>query len=451
MRTRFFILAVSLCLLTACSDTQEVLETPDELLENKEENKDVNKEQSEENGDKGENEKNDEWTQEGETPIARKDIAMTRAEQEMAAQNVTFAFELLKKADATLKGNKEQIVLSPMSASFALSMLANGANGQTQTEITETLGFKGMNLDEVNAFNRKLLTELPQLDNTCELGIANSLWLNKGFTPLESFTKGMNENYDAKVHEYDFSQGPAPINEWGSEKTNGRIPKILENLDEELKFLILNALYFKGGWKEKFNEKETVKENFRNEENSLSEVDMMNGKMLNLYIKTDKYAMTEFPFGNEAFCFQVILPHQEVSMEDCLASLNATDWITQIKQMEWKNLEVKLPKFKIERKDNLNNALMTMGIQTCFTEKADFSKMTNENLMVSFVSQANYLCINEEGAEAAAVTAIGGSVSVPGDSKEPEYIPFHVNRPFIYILKEKSTNSILFMGKVTKM
>ncbi len=389
------------------------------------------------------------------TPKMRVDINLTKAQEGMAAGTADFAFGMLQEAVDRMETGKN-IVLSPLSASFALSMLANGASGETRQEIVDVLGFTGNEISAVNEYSRKLLNELPELDNTGTLSFANSLWLNegygaKGFKAYDSFEKELDSSYDAEVHSYDFAKGPGLINEWCSEKTNDLIPEVLKELNPEAQMALANALYFKGVWKDEFREPDTKPERFNKEDGSYSTVKMMNGRRIAPYFANEKYAMAELPYGNGAFSFQVLLPAEGVGIEDFLAGFNGEEWLSAQSEMTSQHLDMKLPKFKTDLNENISSVLEAMGMRKMFYAKeADFSNLSDEESYVSLVQQATYFSVDEKGSEAAAVTiAVMFESSLP--DKEPVIIPFHVNRPFLFILKERSTNAILFIGKVSDL
>ncbi len=363
---------------------------------------------------------------------------------------------MLKRAEEEFDG-KDNIVLSPLSASFALSMLANGAAGETRREIADVLGFDGTGMAEVNEYNRMLLTRLPDMDNTGIMAFANSLWLNSGygaggFDVYDEFENELVSNYDAVVYAYDFADGPGIINKWGSDMTNGLIPELLKELDADAQMALANALYFKGSWKNDFQEKLTKVEFFTGADGSSRQVDMMNSRRGASYWAGEKYRLAELAYGNGAFSFQIVLPEDGVTIEELLESISGVEWLEAQANLEGRAIELKLPKFNIEMNESLNGILASMGMKSMFYN-ADFSNLSNFASVVSNVRQATYFSLDEKGSEAAAVTVIGmvESAGPGGEHKEPEYIPFHVTRPFLFVLKETSTNSILFIGKVTKL
>lgn len=330
-------------------------------------------------------------------------------------------------------------------------MIANGALGNTLSEMTDVLGFSGYSLEEMNNYNKKLVEALLDLDNTTQLGIANSIWIKKGFGVHDDFVSVNKKMYDAQVQELDFASPKAPdiINGWCAGKTNNCIPKVLNEIPETARLYLLNALYFKGIWKNQFKKSDTAEEAFTNADGSKSTVHMMNlcDERFN-YAENEYFSMAELPYGNEAFSMVVLLPAEGKSLDECLPQLNDERWGEWNSSLSSSALNLKLPRFEMEYDKELIDDMMAMGMQEAFTPSADFSGMADEDLFISLLQQFTYVKVNEEGTEAAAVTVGGMDVAAPGPST---VIPFYVDRPFIFLIKEKSTGVILFMGKVTKL
>ncbi len=389
-------------------------------------------------------------------PKQREDITLTDAQEQYVAGAVDYSFNMLKQAEELYE--RDNLVLSPISASLALSMVANGAAGDTRQEIIDAIGFAGADMNLINEYSNTLLTRLPELDDTGILVFANSLWLNSGYGPNgfhadESFRNKLTDSYNAVVHAYDFAEGPGIINKWCSDMTNDLIPSILKEMDSENDLMYLaNALYFKGTWDQKFAEKATVSESFTNADGSSVQAEMMNSKRDARYISNEKYALAELSYGNEAFRFQMILPAEGVSIDECIAGISGKEWLSVQEEMEFKAIELKLPKFTVDMEESIKPLLETMGMHKLFNPaEANFSNLAEVKSYVKGIQQATSFSIDEEGTEAAAVTIVGDPTDSGEDPIEPEYIPFHVTRPFLFILKETSTNSILFIGKVSKL
>ncbi|MBQ8672445.1 MAG: serpin family protein [Bacteroides sp.] len=388
----------------------------------------------------------------GNTSNELREIELTEAEEQIAVKNVDFAFNLLAKADECLDENS-RILLSPMSASLGLSMVANGAAGETKQEILDALGFENLSLEAMNDYNRKLVKQLTALDKTVTISMANSVWMNGDFTTLPDFAHRLEEYYEAGCTALDFSQSGAreAINDWCADKTNGRITDMVDQLGIETRILLLNALYFKGKWKYPFDEKETGRGVFTTTSGVQQTVDFMHAQRRCLYAANEHLSMAEFSYGNDAYRLAVLLPERGVSLSDCMTGLSGTEWLALHETAGFKLLDVRLPKFELKCKENLNETLQALGMEQAFNDRlADFSNLSNESLCISTVKQSNFISINEQGAEAASVTQ-SGMIATDSSTAMDSPIEFHADRPFLFLIVENSTRTILFLGKIAAM
>lgn len=380
----------------------------------------------------------------------RKDIALSRAEEVLADGNLDFAFRLFQQVNAT-ETQQANWIISPLSASLALGMTANGAAGNTLEEIKNTLGFGTFELAAMNSYNQKLIKELLNLDNTTRLNIANSVWLNNSLPVNDSFVDVNKDMYGALVKNIELNSSKAieTMNKWAAEQTNNAIKNVIAKVPSGAMFYILNALYFKGTWKKPFKKSATKTERFTNADKSSAKVAMMNQQETFNYIYNDDFCIAEFPYGNEAFSMVVLLPTDKKELEKALDKLTADNWRDWYEQRYEQKLNVKLPRFEINYKKDLIGDMQLMGIKDVFNrETADFASLSSKsNLYLNILDQYNYIKVNEEGTEAASVTSSGGGFGANVSKKEE----FYVDRPFAFMIKEKSTGTILFMGKVTKM
>ena len=380
------------------------------------------------------------------TPNERKDIPLTRSELEMTALGNVFAFDFFKTIVANEE--KENVFVSPLSASIALSMTANGGDGSTLEEMKTTLGFVDYSLEEMNGYYKKLVNGLLTVDNTTTLGIANSIWIKEGFNVKQPFVDVNKDMYDAEVRTLDFNSPQAvnTINGWCSDKTNKRITNILESIDPSARVFLINALYFKGIWVNKFDKSSTVSEEFTSVSGQKSMVDMMHQECSIPYTSEVGLQVAELPYGNEAFSMVLLLPGDGQNIDNLMSQLTPENWEKWTSRLSSRIVDIKLPKFKLEYSRELINDLMMMGMRVPFDGRlANFSKMSDADLYINLVKQDTFVEVNEEGTEAAAVTVVGAFETSVGPSQP---ISFHVNRPFIYVIKEKSTGAILFMGKM---
>ena len=384
-------------------------------------------------------------------PKPRKDISLTRVEQSLLDANTDFAFRFFSQVCNT-EDEKPNVFVSPLSASLCLSMITNGASGNTLTEMQDVLGFpaSSFSLDDLNNYYQKLTTALLDLDNITQLGIANSIWVKQGFKVYDSFVNVNKQMYDAQVQELDFTSPTAKdvINRWCAEQTNDCIKEVIKVIPANARMYLLNALYFKGIWASQFEKSATRQENFTNSDGTQQKVNMMNQTEMFNYTKNSTFSIAELPYGNEAFSMVILLPSGGKTLDESLSELTSENWKEWNSNMAGKQLQVKLPRFKVEYDKTLIDDMIAMGMKDAFDgNKADFSKMSAAELYVGILQQFTYINVDEEGTEAAAVT-VGGMLDSAG---LPVTIPFYVDSPFAFMIKEKSTGAILFMGKVTKL
>lgn len=377
-----------------------------------------------------------------------KEIVLSRSEMAMVSQSNGFSFDLLNRMIE--EHPDENVMLSPLSLSEVLVMVANGAAGNTREEILNTLGFAENSMEEVNAYYRTLHSGLLQADPRVKLSLANSVWIEDDFTVKQSFTETLSANYDAEVNVLPFDRNMVnKVNDWCARKTNGTISKFLEE-EPDFQLLLLNALYFKGGWKEKFKKEKTLERTFY-KPISNKRVDFMRGSFDALCYSSDDepFKVLRLPYGNDAFSMIIALPDEGVNVDEFAKTITGDEWQRWIDGMEeYENVKVELPKFKMEFdfENDLKKVLQAMGIKEAFAATSDFSGINDDNrLYVGGVKQKTFIEVNEEGTTAAAVSGIIGYTS-PGVSK---YLEFIVNRPFIYAIQERSSGAILFVGKVT--
>ena len=355
----------------------------------------------------------------------RKEITLTESEQGVAALGADFAFRLLQAVETSLSpAQRGQIVLSPLSAEIALAMLANGAVGDTQREIVDALGYAGQSMADVDSYHQKLAQNLTGLDDRAEMNLANSLWLHPDFAVKERYTQLLGDCYAADIRRLDFTapDAVATINAWCEEKTKGLIKNFLQELNADGGLLLLNALYFNGMWKMAFDEKATERGFFTNEEGSRTAVELMRMTCSLRYAQTELYEAACLPYGNDSFRMTLLLPREGVSVSHCLASLDRQSWA----------------------------ALQAMGIRKAFAD-ADLSGIGDRMGAVSKVAQAVSLRTDEKGTEAASVTGIEMDGAADGDNAASTVIPFYVDRPFLFLITERSTGTVLFIGRMGAM
>ncbi|MBP1614023.1 MAG: serpin [Bacteroidetes bacterium] len=361
--------------------------------------------------------------------------------------NNLFAINLFKTTVEKSDGN---VLVSPLSVNMALNMTWNGADGTTKSEMQQMLGNEGYTPSEINEYSKSLSEALLKVDPTTELLIANSIWTTKDLPLEKSFIEVNQNNYNATVEEVDFSS-PATlgkINTWCSEKTKGKIPKALDQLASETKFALINALYFKGKWRSTFDAKNTVDALFANADGKRPIVKMMIQESSFGYTDNENWRCLSLPYGNNAFSMVILLPNNGKKMNDLFPTLTADSWSTMLDRLSNHKVVVRLPRFKGEYAYDMHKEILpAMGMKQAFNpDEANFSKMCSlAPLYITQVVHKTFVEVNEEGTEAAAITVVVGEVTSVGPEST---IDFFVDQPFIYAIRENSTGTILFIGKV---
>ena len=378
-------------------------------------------------------------------PITR--VALTDAEKARVEAANAFALNLLKE----VYGKKaESIVLSPLSVQYALGMVNNGACGETEREISSVLGQEGR--DSLNAFCRHLLTDLPRVDTTVTLSIANGIILNDRYSLKQPFKKAVERDYDAMVEEMSFADDKAvlgKVNGWCAEKTRGKITEILSDVSADAILFALNAVYFKGNWADAFEKKYTREEDFTTARGKKIKVQMMHKEDKFSYGENDRFQRLALPYGNGKYAMEVLLPKGD-NMPEFLDYLSVTPW-KDLKPSAYPlpTVIVSFPRFQTETYRKLNDPLTDLGMVRAFTDGAQFFDMVNEaDAKISRVLHKARIEVEETGTVAAAVTAVE-MVRLTAIPNPPRPKVFRADRPFVYFITERTSGAILFSGVYT--
>ena len=380
-------------------------------------------------------------------------IDLRGVETSMIKSDQTFAFKFFSNVfDEEQKDADENFMVSPFSLSMALAMTWNGSDGDTKAAIQNTLGFGNWKDSDLNGYFKKLKDTFEKTDPSTKLTIANSIWTNGNVRILPDFISLNKDYYNATVEAVDFGN-PATvgrINKWAADNTNGLIESVIEETNPLDLMYLLNALYFKGVWVSEFDAKNTSKMDFTTDSATQSIVDMMHQEANFNYTHNETMQIVELPYGNKAFSMMLLLPKEDKSLMDVTHALQEKNYWNNLRdRLMDKKVELYLPKFKTEYSKQLNDVLIDMGMGIAFAAgKADFSRMSNRSAFISFVNQDTYIATDEVGTEAAAVTSVG--VSLTSARPMLEKVIFKADRPFIYMIQENSTGSILFMGTVKR-
>lgn len=372
-------------------------------------------------------------------------ISLSNSEQQLVAQNNAFALNLFNRTMGM-----DSHILSPLSVTYLMSILANGAEGQTRSEILKTLGWDNDQVENVNALCRLLMEKSGKLDPAVTINIANYIALNKEVTLRTNYVKSIKEDYKAGVESLDFTNNKTTqhINDWCSKQTNGMIPSIVDRVDPSAVLYAMNAIFFNGTWADKFQKGQTREENFRGYTRDIKHVQMMHQNTEFLYFENDTMQAVSLPYGNYAYSMTVLLPRDGFSTTDIMKTLD-NETINSLRyNMDRCVVDLKLPRFTTESQTDLNEVVSALGAPSMFTTSANFSSMCDIPLCVSKMLQKAKIEVSEEGTKAAAVTAAIMTMTSL-NQPEPRRVNFHANHPFVYLITQHATGAILFIGQYT--
>jgi len=375
--------------------------------------------------------------------------ALTAGEERVIGASNAFSFALFRQLSAAQTDSN--VFTSPLSASMALGMAMTGAAGTTYDEMRTTLGFGAAATEnEIGESYRSLITLLRGLDPGVDFRIANSIWYRSGFPVDAAFLDRGRSWFDARVSALDFGSPTAvpTINDWVGTATAGKIPTILDGIDDGQVMFLINAIYFKGSWRTRFDPSRTVAAPFHAAGGDQS-ARLMHREGTMRWLRTSDFEAIDLPYGNSAYSMTVVLPNPGRSVEEVAASLQGSAWSGWMAQFADAEIELALPRFTLAWDRLLIPDLQALGMRAAFVDGgADFSRMSplGRQLFISLVKQKTFVDVNEEGTEAAAVTNVGISVT-----SLPLRRPFIVDRPFIFVLRERLSGTILFMGKIVRL
>ncbi|WP_372752881.1 serpin family protein [Mariniflexile sp.] len=361
----------------------------------------------------------------------------------VVSANNLFAFSLFEEiAQSETEAN---FMISPVSASLALGMVYNGAAGDTQQAFSNVFNYGDITLEQTNLVNQNIINHLTRNASGTTFEIANSLWVNNSFPVNENFLEANRSYYTAEVQNKDFRDPNTlkTINNWVSNKTNGKISNILDGIAPNAVLYAINALYFKSDWKYRFDVKDTKKRSFQLNNGTVKQVDMMSMSEDLNYFSNSIFSSVELPYANNEYTMILMLPNVENTVDDILAIMNNENWMSWQSSYSEHNLRITMPKFTFSYKKEFNEALVNLGLGIAFSDNANFSGISDISTKISFVLQKTFIDVNEEGTEAAAVTVVGVETTSVNSPKH-----FLLDRPFIFAIKEKETGSICFIGKV---
>ena len=380
-----------------------------------------------------------------------KKIPLTAQERQLIANSNTFGLDLFRAVNVA-EADTSNLMISPVSVALALGMTYNGADGTTKTAMEQALRMQGFTDSEINKAYRKLILSLLSLDPQVELSIANSIWYRNTFKVQQSFIDINKMNYDAEIAALDFKspQSPGIINKWIADKTNDKIKNVIKSIDPQTVMFLVNAIYFNGKWKHPFDEKNTSRRPFIIPGET-------NHKVMSMMMNADfrhgaqpEFDAIEIPYGQGNYNMIILLPNKNKTVNDVIASLNGENLDEWMNQMKKTDVQLTMPKFKFSFEKQLEKALTGMGMGIAFdSDKANFAKINPDPINKLFISQVQhntFVDVSEKGTEAAAVTVV--VIGMSSTSLRPEPYLFTVDRPFVFMITEKETHAVMFIGKV---
>lgn len=375
---------------------------------------------------------------------------LNESEKGIASSDAMFSYTVFRET-VSYDESAENVFISPLSISMALAMVLNGSEGETHNQIKETLGLAGLSDNEINENFLSLMNYLVTLDSSVSVNIANSVWYDENLEVKQTFLDQLQESYNARGEALNFNDPESVniINSWVSENTNGRIETIIDEISDEMVMFLINALYFKADWLRQFDPEDTREADFYLEDGSKTSVDMMNQSGDFATYFSEEVQMIELPYGDSLYTMSVLMPTDfDKPIDEFVEEFVNTEKISQWREglrSTGRDVMVSLPKFELEYELSYNDILQSMGMELPFSEsEADFSgiaEQSAQNLFISDVKHKTFVAVDEEGTEAAAATSVGiGVTSAPP--------AIEVNRPFVFIIHERTSGVNLFMGKV---
>jgi serine protease inhibitor len=374
-------------------------------------------------------------------------IDLTLKQKEIVDSANKFAFDIFKPIVGETKGS-ENMMISPFSISSALSMVLNGAAGETFEAVRHTLRYDDKTLEEINQAYLKLLEEMIPVDKRVTVEVANSVWAEKRLTIKQSYVDALEHWYLAEARNIDVSDPNAVdiVNGWIEDKTHDRIQDMLDYLSPDLAMLLINAIYFNGKWRYQFEKDDTHDRPFYVTPESPVEVPMMYQEENFAVTRTGNSTLVELPYGQGNYSMVVMLPDEGISLAEAAATLNPENWSAWMsyRSMGASKVQLSLPRFEYEYKRELKDDLTAMGMGIAFSGSADFSNITDQGIFISRVLHQTFIKTDEEGTEAAAATVVEFEFT-----SMPSTTVVNVNRPFLYFIRETTTGTIVFMGQVS--
>ncbi|MFC1924336.1 serpin family protein [Chloroflexota bacterium] len=373
--------------------------------------------------------------------------ALTKEEESLVQSDNAFGFKIFK--EIIDQEQDENIFISPLSIAMALGMTLNGANGETREAMQKVLELSGLTEQEINESYESLIELLGGLDPKVIFQIANSIWYRQGIPFREEFFDLARTYFDAEISGLDFSDPDTldVINGWVDENTSGKIKEIVDEIDPLTVMFLINAIYFKGTWTYEFDEGQTTDDLFTTADGSQKACRMMHLTGELQYFENSDFQVIDLPYGDGDYSMTVFLPRPGKDVDSLIAEFDENNWRQWLDSLDKNDVALYLPKFKLEYELDLNDVLTALGMGIAFEPgNADFTRMCDSGgLYIHKVKHKTFIEVNEEGTEAAAVTSVEMRLtSAPGNTT------MRVDRPFMFVIRETRSQTLLFMGKIVE-
>jgi serine protease inhibitor len=376
-------------------------------------------------------------------PEENNEQAQTIAEQKIASSSEIFGFKLFKKINNLQKDSN--IFISPLSISMALGMTLNGANGATYDSIKTLLELNGLTDVDINQSYQSLINRLVNLDPEVTFNIVNSIWYLNSIAFEQEFINTNKTYFNAEVTGLDFSNPSSVdiINNWVNQNTNGKINEILERIPRDAVMYLINAIYFKANWKYRFDQSLSNDGVFITADGSGLPCKMMVQANNFNYLLNDLFQAVDLPYGDSLFSMTILLPNSDKNIDELINQLTQKNWNLWLDSFNVKEGKIWLPKFEITYEDSLNKTLISLGMGNAFSPDANFTRLYSPGgIFISAVKHKTYIQVDEAGTEAAAVTSVEFVKGINSSFQ------LKFDRPFIYIIRERNSNTVLFIGKM---
>ncbi|MGL5835625.1 MAG: serpin family protein [Waterburya sp.] len=363
-----------------------------------------------------------------------------------------FSFDLFNQLQLQEKSQSQNILISPQSMAIALAMTRNGTAGETQAEMTQVLKLGQLDPTTVDLSYDQLIKTLKNGNLDVELAIANSLWVNQNISLNQQFIQTTQDFYQGKVSNLNFADPTAKqiINQWVASNTAHKIPEIVEAIAPDDALYLLNAIYFKGSWTNKFDSNATTTKPFYLKPKTTKPVAMMSQTGDYRYYQNQDFQAIRLPYGKQGeLGMYIFLPQENSNLEQFQQQLNFANWQEWLSQMRSQPGKVSLPKFKLGYETELKDVLASLGMGQVFdATQADFSAMTDSAVALNTVKHKAVIEVNEEGTEAAGVTSFG--IQITAANPQNQAFEMNINRPFFFAIRDDITETVLFMGNVVE-